>query len=414
MQQPRRVVVTGIGLVTALGTDAVTTWTRMIEGQAAVGPITRFDASGFAVRIAAEVRGFDPELYVDRKDVKKMDPFALFAVAAAEMAVRDARLRIEPELAHRAGVIIGTGVGGIETIESTVLRLRQEGPKKLSPFVVPRVIGNMAPGQVAIRAGARGVNYATMSACASGGHAIGEAFRLVRDGVQDVMIAGGAEAAVTPVCVAGFAAMRALSVRNEEPAAASRPFERQRDGFVIGEGAGILILEEREQALRRGARIYAEVTGYGANADAYHITVPAPGGTGAARCMQMALDDAGIAPQAVDYINAHGTATEQNDVCETEAIRSVFGEHARRLAVSSIKSMIGHALGAAGAIEAAVTALAIRDQVAPPTINYEDPDPRCDLDYVPNRARQMRIELALSNSFGFGGANTCLVLRRAV
>jgi 3-oxoacyl-[acyl-carrier-protein] synthase II len=413
LQQPRRVVVTGIGLVTPLGNDMQRTWSGILEGRSGVGVATRFDASKLPVRIAAEVRAFNPESYVDKKDVKKMDVFALYAVAAAQMAMRDAGMVVEEDSAHRFGVIIGSGIGGIATLEETLLRFHEGGIKKVSPFFVPRVIGNMAPGQVAIRLGATGVNYATTSACASGGHAIGEAFRLIRDGSQDAMIAGGAEAPVTSLCVAGFAAMRALSTRNEAPASASRPFERSRDGFVIGEGAGILVLEERQRAIERGAHLYAELIGYGANSDAYHITKPSPAGNGAARCMRLALGDADVDPSAVDYLNAHGTATEQNDINETEAIKSAFGEAAARLAVSSTKSMIGHSLGAAGAIEAAVTALAVRDQVAPPTINYDEPDPRCDLDYVPNRARRMQIEVAISNSFGFGGANSCLVFRRA-
>lgn len=412
-QDLRRVVVTGIGLVTPLGNDAEQTWDGILNGRSGVGRLTRFDASGFPVRIAAEIRGFDPELYVDKKDVKKMDSFALYAVAAAEMAARDAAFVVDPHSAHRVGVIIGSGVGGIETLEESILRFHVGGVRKVSPFFVPRVIGNMAPGQVAIRFGATGINYATTSACASGGHAVGEAFRVIRYGVQDAMIAGGAEAAVTSMCVAGFSAMRALSTRNDEPTAASRPFDRSRDGFVIGEGAGMLILEERQRALARGARIYAELIGYGANADAYHITMPSPGGVGAARCMRIALEDAQIEPSAVSYLNAHGTATEQNDVSETEGIKAAFGEWAERLAVSSSKSMIGHSLGAAGAIEAALTALAVYHQTAPPTINYDEPDPRCDLDYVPNRARPMRIEVAMSNSFGFGGANSCLVFRQA-
>lgn len=409
----RRVAVTGIGVVSPLGNTAEASWRALAAGRSGIGSITRFDSTGLPVRIAGEVHGFDPSAYLEAKELKRMDPFAHFAIAAAQMAVDDAGLVIGDVNSERVGVVIGTGVGGIETLEESIIRFHEGGFKKVSPFFIPRVIGNMAPGQVAIRFGARGVNYTTTSACASGGHAIGEAFRLIAGGEQDAMIAGGAEAGVTPMCIAGFAAMRALSTRNDEPTRASRPFDRDRDGFVVAEGAGILVLEELGQARSRGARVYAEVVGYGANADAHHITTPAPEGIGAARCMRLALANAELQPSDIDYINAHGTATEYNDINETQAIKAVFGEAARQVAVSSTKSMTGHALGAAGGLEAAFTCLAIHHQLAPPTANYDNPDPQCDLDYVPNESRPMVIEAALSNSFGFGGANSCLAFRRS-
>jgi 3-oxoacyl-[acyl-carrier-protein] synthase II len=411
-RQPRRVGVTGIGLLSCLGNTTEESWGALLDGQSGIDRIRRFDAAALPVRIAGEVRGFDPADYIEQKEIKKMDPFAHYAVAAADMAVRDAGLQIGPALAGRAGVVIGSGMGGIETLEHDIVRFHEGGFKKVSPFFVPRVIGNMAAGQIAIRLGATGVNFSTASACASGAHAVGEAFRMIRDGTQDVMVAGGAEAGVTPMCIAGFAAMRALSTRNDEPQRASRPFERDRDGFVVSEGAGVLVLEELDHARARSARVYAEIVGYGANADAYHITTPSPEGAGAARCIRLALADAGLEPAAVQYVNAHGTGTEYNDANETEAVKAVFGPHAGRAAISSTKSMTGHALGAAGGIEAAFTSLAVFHQVAPPTINYDNPDPKCDLDYIPNRARAMPIDVALSNSFGFGGANSCLAFRR--
>jgi 3-oxoacyl-[acyl-carrier-protein] synthase II len=407
----RRVVVTGLGLITPLGNDTATNWQRVIAGHSGIAAISRFDASSFPVRIAGEVRGFDPAAFIDKKELRRMDAFVHYAVAAAQMAVDDAQLAVEPAEAERIGVIVGVGMGGIATIEETLRLYFESGLKKVSPFFIPRLIANMAPGQIAMRFGAKGVNYTTTSACASGGHAVGEAFHLVRYGHQDVVLAGGAEAAVTPLGVGGFAVMRALSTRNDEPQRASRPFDRERDGFVIAEGAAVLVLETLERARSRGARIYAEVVGYGANADAYHLTMPSPGGAGAARCMRLALEDADLAPEAVDYINAHGTSTPYNDVNETQAIKQVFGAHAARLAVSSTKSMTGHALGAAGAIEAAYLALSTFHGLVPPTINYENPDPECDLDYVPNTARHMPVRVALSNSFGFGGANACLAFR---
>jgi 3-oxoacyl-[acyl-carrier-protein] synthase II len=408
----RRVVVTGLGLVTPLGNDLATNWEQLLAGRSGIGAISRFDASQLPVRIGGEVRNFEPSLYVEKRDVKKMDAFTLYAIAATQMALDDARLKIDAGSADGVGVIVGVGMGGIASLEEAHQVFLEAGARKLSPFMLPRLIANMAPGQIAIRFGAKGVNYAVASACASGGHAVGEACRLIGFGFQDAMLAGGAEATVTPLSIAGFAAMRALSTRNEEPERACRPFDRERDGFVMSEGAGILVLEERDTALSRGARIYAEIIGYGANADAYHITTPAPEGAGAARCMWLALKDGDLRPEEVDYINAHGTSTPYNDVNETQAVKHVFGDHAGRLAISSTKSMTGHLLGAAGAIEAAYTALTVYHGVVPPTINYEYPDPECDLDYVPNRARAMPVRVALSNSFGFGGTNACLALQR--
>lgn len=408
----RRVVVTGLGLITPLGNNVPTNWENLLAGRSGIRAIARFDAAQLPVRIAGEVRDFDPLRYIEKRDVKKMDAFIQYAIAAAQMAVDDGRLVIDAGNAERIGVLVGVGIGGIATLEEGEQSFLESGTRRLSPFMVPRLIANMAPGQIAIRFGAKGVNYAVASACASGGHAIGEAYRLIRFGYQDAMLAGGAEAAVTPLSIAGFSVMRALSARNDEPERASRPFDSERDGFVMAEGAGILVLEESERAIKRGARIYAEIIGYGANSDAYHITTPAPDGEGAARCMRLTLDDADIEPGEVDYINAHGTSTPYNDVNETQAIKRVFGGHARRLAVSSTKSMTGHLLGAAGAVEAAYTVLTAYHGVIPPTINYEHPDPECDLDYVPNVARTAAVRVALSNSFGFGGTNACLAFRR--
>jgi 3-oxoacyl-[acyl-carrier-protein] synthase II len=408
----RRVVVTGLGLITPLGNNVPTNWENLLAGRSGIRAIARFDAAQLPVRIAGEVRDFDPLRYIEKRDVKKMDAFIQYAIAAAQMAVDDGRLVIDAGNAERIGVLVGVGIGGIATLEEGEQSFLESGTRRLSPFMVPRLIANMAPGQIAIRFGAKGVNYAVASACASGGHAIGEAYRLIRFGYQDSMLAGGAEAAVTPLSIAGFSVMRALSARNDEPERASRPFDSERDGFVMAEGAGILVLEESERAIKRGARIYAEIIGYGANSDAYHITTPAPDGEGAARCMRLTLDDADIEPGEVDYINAHGTSTPYNDVNETQAIKRVFGEHARRLAVSSTKSMTGHLLGAAGAVEAAYAVLTAYHGVIPPTINYEHPDPECDLDYVPNVARTAAVRVALSNSFGFGGTNACLAFRR--
>ena len=402
---------TGIGMITPLGNDLATTWQSLMAGRSGIGRITRFDASSAPVRIAGEVRGFDALAFIDKRDLKKMDVFCQYAVAAAQMAVDDAGLRIDASTADGAGVIIGVGMAGMDTIERVARKYHETGSERVGPFFVTRLSANMAPAHIAIRFGARGVSRAVMSACASGGDAVGEGLRLIRSGYQEVVLAGGTEAAITPMCVGGFAAMHALSTRNDEPQRASRPFDRERDGFVLAEGAAILVLEELEHARARSGRIYAEIAGFAANNDAHHITAPSPDGDGAARCMRLALLDGSLEPADVDYVNAHGTSTPYNDAIETLAIKRVFGEHASRLAVSSTKSMTGHALGAAGAMEAAFTALAVRHQMIPPTINQEHADPACDLDYVPNRTRAARIRVALSNSFGFGGANTCLAFR---
>ena len=412
--EERRVVVTGVGLVTPLGTGLKKNWESIIAGRSGITAITRFAGlEFFPTRIAGQVADFRAEDFIEPKEIKKMDLFIQYSVAAAGMALQDSGLKIDSTDAERVGVIIGVGLGGIETIEYYNRALLEGGPRKVSPFFIPKVISNLAPGQIAIRCGAKGVNWTPASACASGNHAIGEAFHLIRRGLQDAVIAGGAEAAITPLGVSGFSAMKALSTRNDEPERASRPFDRDRDGFVMAEGSGVMILEEREQAVRRGAKIYAEIIGYGANGDAYHMTAPSPEGEGAARCMALALRDAGLPSQDVDYINAHGTSTEYNDINETLAIKKVFGEQAYKIPVSSTKSMTGHLLGAAGAVEGIYSVLALRDGIIPPTINYENPDPRCDLDYVPNQARKAAIRVVLSNSFGFGGTNACVIFRRA-
>ncbi len=408
----RRVVVTGIGLVSALGVGTEATWEGLCAGRSGVGRITKFDASAFAAQIAAEVKGFDPLRFIEKKDVKKMDVFIHYAIAASQFAVDDARLAIGPENATRIGVFIASGIGGFGTIEREHTALLEGGPRRISPFFIPAAIINLAAGQVSIRLGAKGPNMATCTACAASAHAVGEAYEMVRRGVVDAMIVGGSEAAITPMGVGGFAAMRALSTRNDEPERASRPFDKDRDGFVIGEGAGVLVVEELECARRRGARVYAEVVGYGATADAFHITAPSEDGDGAVRVMAMALDSADVAPDQVQYINAHGTSTPFNDKLETLAIRTLFGDHAGALGVSSTKSMTGHLLGAAGGVEAGVTALAVYHQVMPPTINQDTPDPECTLDYVPWKARTAPITYAMSNSFGFGGTNAALLLRR--
>ena len=404
---------TGLGLVTPLGTGVQKNWDAVTAGRSGIRTIDRFpDIESYASRIAGQVTDFRAEDFIEAKEIKKMDRFIHYAMGAASMAMEDSGLKIDPEFAEAVGVIIGVGMCGLDTLEVTKEALLAGGPRKISPFFIPKVISNLAPGHIAIRFGAKGINLTPTSACASGTHAIGEAFHLIRRGLQDAVIAGGAEAAITPLGVGGFAAMKALSTRNDEPERASRPFDKDRDGFVIGEGSGVLILEERDHAVKRGAKIYAEVIGYGANGDAYHMTAPAPEGEGAARCMRLALQDAGIAPSEIDYINAHGTSTEYNDANESTAIKKVFGEHAARLAVSSTKSMTGHMLGAAGAVEGVYSALALHCGVIPPTINYDTPDPACDLDYVPNQARKADIKVALSNSFGFGGTNACVIFRR--
>ncbi|HTF94229.1 MAG TPA: beta-ketoacyl-ACP synthase II [Verrucomicrobiae bacterium] len=408
-----RVVVTGLGVISPLGSGVEKNWENLLAGRSGIRKITRFPADAFASRIAGEVPDFKADDFIEPKEIKKMDLFIQYAMGAAAMAMADSGLKIEGEFAEEVGVIIGVGLCGLDTIEQTKEALIAGGPRKISPFFIPKVISNLAPGHVAIRFGAKGVNWTPTSACASGTHALGEAYHLIRRGVQQAVIAGGAESTITPLAVGGFAAMKALSTRNDEPERASRPFDKERDGFVVGEGSGILILEERGHALQRGAKIYAEVIGYAATGDAYHMTAPAPEGEGAARCMRLALKDAGISPIDVDYINAHGTSTEYNDANETTAIKTVFGEQAAKVAVSSTKSMTGHLLGAAGAVEGVYSTLALYHGMIPPTINYEHPDPACDLDYVPNQARKADIRVALSNSFGFGGTNACLIFRRA-
>lgn len=409
----RRVVVTGIGLVSSLGVGTGANWDALLAGRSGIGPITKFDPADYSARIAGEVKGFDPLAFVDRKDVKKMDVFIQYAIAAAQFAKDDAGLEITPELSPRAGVFIASGIGGFTTIEREHKALLEGGPRKISPFFIPSAIINLAAGQVSIRFGARGPNSATCTACSASAHAIGDAYEIIKRGAADVMIAGGSEAAITPMGVGGFAALRALSTRNDEPQRASRPFDVDRDGFIVGEGSGVLILEEYERAAARGARMYAEVVGYGMSADAYHITAPSEDGDGACRVMRAALGSAGVPPEAVQYINAHGTSTPQGDALETLAMKRAFGDHAYKLAISSTKSMTGHLLGAAGGLEAGITALAVFHQQAPPTINLEHPDPACDLDYVPNVPRALPIEYALSNSFGFGGTNAALLFKRA-
>ncbi len=408
----RRVVVTGIGLVSPVGIGTEESWQALKEGRSGISHITAFDASQFSCRIAGEVRGFEPERFIERKEIRKMGRFIQFAIAASDFALAASGLKVRETDAERVGVYIGSGIGGFEIIEREHKNLLERGPGRISPFFIPATIVNLAAGYVSIRTGAKGPNSATATACTTGAHAIGDSFKIIQRGDADVMICGGAEAPICPMGIGGFAAMRALSTRNDEPERASRPWDKCRDGFVVGEGAGILILEELEHARRRGAPIVAEIVGYGMSGDAYHITAPCEDGDGAVRVMRNALRDAGLEPSQIDYINAHGTSTDVGDKIETLAIKRCFGEHAYRLAVSSTKSMTGHLLGAAGGLEAGVTVLAIRDQVAPPTINYEVPDPECDLDYVPNQARPMRIEYALSNSFGFGGTNGCLIFKR--
>ncbi len=404
-------VVTGLGLITALGNDVDTSWSALLAGCSGAGPITRFDADAFDARIAAEVKGFDPGDFMEKKEARRMDLYSQYAVAASEMALRDAGLDLEKEDRERIGVIIGSGIGGIGTHEEQNRKYLEGGPDRISPFYVPMMIVDIAAGLVSIRYGLKGPNYCTVSACATSAHAIGDAFRAIKYGDADVMVAGGSEAAVTPMAIGGFAAMKALSTRNDDPAGASRPFDAERDGFVLGEGAGIVVLEADERARARGARVYAEVGGIGMTADAYHITAPSPGGEGAVRAMRLALEEAGLAPQDLQYVNAHGTSTPHNDRNETQAIKTLFGEHAYRLLVGSTKSMTGHTLGGAGGVECVITVKVIQEGQVPPTINYEHPDPECDLDYVPNRARAAEVRAAISNSFGFGGHNACLVLK---
>lgn len=407
-----RVVITGLGAITPLGLTVEKFWDSLCKGKSSISWITRFDVDNFPTKIAAEVKGFDPTTYIKRKDVRRMDLFAQYAVASAIMAIEDAKLDLATEDLTRIGVIVGSGIGGIDTLEKQHIILLQKGPSKISPFFVPMMIADIAPGLISMVLGAKGPNYSTVSACASSAHAIGDAFRILQRGDADVIIAGGSEAPVTPLSVGGFCAMKALSVRNGEPERASRPFDAERDGFVLGEGAGIVIMETLEHALERGAPIYAEIVGYGLSADAYHLTAPDPEGDGQARSMQMALDDARLKPEEVDYINAHGTSTPLNDKFETMAIKRVFGKHAYNLAISSNKSMIGHLLGAAGVVEFIATVLAIKHSLIPPTINYENPDPECDLDYTPNEVRPRKIYAAITNSFGFGGHNVTLAVKK--
>ena len=409
---PRRVAITGVGLVSSLGIGTSANWKALLAGRSGIRPITHFDASEFASRIAGEVPDFDPLAFLAKKDVRKMDVFIQFAIAASEFAVQDAGLPTDRMLGPEVGVFIASGIGGFSTIEREHRALLAGGPRKISPFFIPSAIINLAAGQVSIRFGAQGPNLATCTACAASAHAIGDSYEIIRRGDAEVMIAGGSEASITPMGVGGFAAMRALSTRNDEPERACRPFDQDRDGFVVGEGSGVVILEELDRARARGASIYCELVGYGMSADAFHMTAPAESGDGAIRVMRNTLRSAGVEPDVVDYINAHGTSTPHNDRTETLAIRQCFGDHASRLAISSTKSMTGHLLGAAGGLEAGISALAIRHQVVPPTINLEHPDPDCDLDYVPNVKREMSITYALSNSFGFGGTNASLLLRR--
>jgi len=407
----RRVVVTGVGVVSPLGTGNAKNWEALIAGKSGIAPITRFDASDLPVKIAGEVKDFVAEDFIDKKEIKKMDLFIQYSLAAAQFAMEDSGLVITEENAERIGVLVGAGLGGLPAIERYHSALLEGGYKKISPFFIPMLIINLAPGHISIKYGAKGPNLSSVSACATGTHSIGDAFHMIKRGDADAMIAGGTESTVTPLGIGGFSVMKALST-NEDPASASRPFDRDRDGFVLSEGAGIVVLEEYEAAKSRGAKIYGEVVGYGLSGDAYHLTTPAPGGEGAARCIKMALTTAKVNPEQVDYINAHGTSTHFNDLYETMAIRSVFGPHADKLMVSSTKSMTGHLLGAAGGIEAIFSLMAMQNSVVPPTINYENADPECDLDYVPNSARDAKVEYAMSNSFGFGGTNASLLFKK--
>jgi 3-oxoacyl-[acyl-carrier-protein] synthase II len=406
----RKVVITGLGIISPVGTGIKKFWSNLLEGKSGIGPITKFDASEMTARIAGEVKDFNAEDFLDKKEVRRMDIFTQYAVAAAKMAIEDSQMDLTKVDLNRVGVILGSGIGGIGTMEDQCKTLISKGPNRTSPFMVPMMIVNMAAGQISIHLGAKGPNITVVSACASGTNAVGDAFKLIQRGDADVVITGGTEASITPLSFAGFCSMKALSTRNDEPTKASRPFDKERDGFVMGEGSAILVLETLEHAKKRGAKIYAEVLGYGSTADAHHITAPAPEGEGAVRAMQMALNDAGLQPEKIDYINAHGTSTELNDKFETLAIKQVFGEAAKKVAISSTKSMTGHLLGAAGALELAVCALAIGDGVIPPTINLENPDPECDLDYVPNVKREKEIFYTLSNSLGFGGHNATVIL----
>ena len=408
----RRVVVTGMGAITPIGLDAQTSWKNAVEGKSGIDNITLFDAGGFEVRFAGEVKGFDPNLYIEKKEQKKMDRFIHLSMGAADMALKDSGLTITEQIGDRAGALIGVGIGGLGGIETQHDVLTQRGPSRISPFFIPSVITNLAAGQISIKHGLRGPNYSVTSACASGAHSIGEAANYIRKGLCDVMLAGGSEAAVTPMAVGGFAAMRALSVRNDQPKMASRPWDKDRDGFVLSEAAAILVLEDYEHAARRGAKIYGELTGYGTSSDAHHMTNPAPGGAGGAHAMRLALQDARINPDQIGYINAHGTSTPVGDGLETQGIKQIFKDHAYKLWVSSTKSMTGHSLGAAGAIESVFSLMALKENIAPPTINLENPSDDCDLDYVPHKARDGKFQHVLNNSFGFGGTNACLIFSK--
>jgi 3-oxoacyl-[acyl-carrier-protein] synthase II len=408
----RRVVVTGMGLVIPTGIGVETAWRNVCEGKSGIGLLTRFDTNGFETKIAGEVKDFNPELYIDKKEIKRMDLFVQYAIAATKEALEDAQLNIAPENCEQIGVIVGTGLGGLPTLEKYHKVLLERGPSRISPFFIPMLIANLASGQIAIQFGPKGPNTCVVTACATGAHCIGDAFRAIVYGDAEAMIAGGTEANITPLTIGGFNAMKALSTRNDEPVKACRPFEKNRDGFVVAEGAGIVILEELQFALKRNAKIYGELIGYGYTGDAYHITAPSPDGDGAVRCMRMAIKDAGLKSEEMDYINAHGTSTPLNDLTETIAIKTVFGDYAKKIPISATKSMTGHLLGAAGSTEAIFTILAIRDGIMPPTINYEEPDPQCDLDYVPNMARRKPLKIAMSNAFGFGGTNATLVFKK--
>ena len=408
----RRVVVTGMGLAIPTGIGVETAWKNVCEGKSGIGLLTRFDTNGFETKIAGEVKDFNPELYIDKKEIKRMDLFVQYAIAATKEALEDAQLNIAPENCEQIGVIVGTGLGGLPTLEKYHKVLLERGPSRISPFFIPMLIANLASGQIAIQFGPKGPNTCVVTACATGAHCIGDAFRAIVYGDAEAMIAGGTEANITPLTIGGFNAMKALSTKNDEPEKACRPFEKNRDGFVVAEGAGIVILEELQFALKRNAKIYGELIGYGYTGDAYHITAPSPDGDGAVRCMRMAIKDAGLKSEEMDYINAHGTSTPLNDLTETIAIKTVFGDYAKKIPISATKSMTGHLLGAAGSTEAIFTILAIRDGIMPPTINYEEPDPQCDLDYVPNMARRKPLKIAMSNAFGFGGTNATLVFKK--
>jgi len=410
--QKVRVVVTGLGCVTPIGIGKDAFWSNLIAGKSGIGRITHYDPTNFDCQIAAEVKDFDPALYMDKKDARRIVRFIQFAIAASKLAIEDSRFIITPDNANRTGTLIGSGIGGVSFLEEQAKVLMEKGPSKISPFTVPWMIANMAAGQVSIYLGAKGPNSCTVTACASGTNSIGDAMKIIERGDADVMVAGGTEAAITPLSMAGFAAARAMSTRNDAPEKASRPFDNERNGFVMGEGAGIVILESLEHAQKRGAHIYAEVAGYGMSGDAHHITAPAPGGEGAVRAMKMALDDGGLKPEDIDHINAHGTSTDLNDKFETMAIKTLFGDHAKKIAVSSNKSMVGHMLGAAGAVEFIAMVLSIMNDIVPPTINLENPDPECDLDYVPSKSRNLKVRAAISNSFGFGGHNAVLAAKK--